>query len=87
MKLHPGYEHLFLISLQYLALSIREENVGFTTIYYDYLLCKARLVIRFKRENGVVTGNWPVSSGTLSTFDVIGTAVDIIANGKKAHCP
>ena len=28
MKLHPGYEHLFLNSLQYLAFSIREENVG-----------------------------------------------------------
>ena len=36
-------------------------NTGFTAI----ICCVRRdesLVIRFKRENGVVTGNWPVSS-------------------------
>jgi len=61
-------------------------NTGFTAI----ICCVRRdesLVIKFKRENGVVTDNWPVSSGTLSTFDVIGKAVDIVAIGNKAHCP
>ena len=61
-------------------------NTGLTVI----ICCVRRhesLVIRFKRENGVVTGDWPVSSGTLSTFDVIGKAVDIVAIGNKAHCP
>lgn len=61
-------------------------NTGFTAI----ICCVRRdesLVIKFKRENGVVTGNWPVSSGTLSYFDVIGKAVDIVAIGNKAHCP